>query len=183
MHKKKVYTIFGVFLAFGLILQFLTLPAIEKSQDTQIKLEERKAYLAERKKIIKRIEELREESGLWQDQIERLNLALPTNSQITSILFQFQNFATDSGLVMKNFDFKEQSESVSPGGAAVSVNNNFIGSYSSLKTFLKRLEKNLRIIDVQSINFSSGTKEEGEKTAEQLLPIILGVKLYYFPQK
>jgi len=44
-------------------------------------------------------------------------------------------------LVMKNFDFKEQSESVSPGGAAVSVNNNFIGSYSSLKTFLKRLRR------------------------------------------
>ncbi len=184
MQRKKIYIILLIFLAFGLCLQLLTLPMIKKSQVKKLKLEERKAYLVERKKIIERIEQLQEEYKSWQSQIERLDLALPVEPELESILFQFQNFSADSGLVMKSFSSNESPETAFRGATSLLVTTDLMGNYTSLKAFLKKIEKNLRIINVKNISFSAETKEaEKGKETEQLFPINLSAKLYYFPQE
>ncbi len=182
MQKKKVYIILCCFLAFGLCLQFLTITMIKKSRVTGAKLEERKAYLDERTKIIERIEQLQEEVKSWQEQVDRLDLALPTDPRLASILFQFQNFSTDSGLVMKNFGHSEGPDTDFSGAQSVLIGLNLMGNYSSIKAFMKKIEKNLRIINIKNINFSAEIREaEKGKEAEQLFPINFNAKLFYFP--
>lgn len=183
MQKKKVYIILCCFLAFGLCLQFLTIPMIKQSRVTKAKLEERKAYLAERNKIIERIEQLQEEVRSWQEQVDRLDLALPTDPRLASILFQFQNFSTDSGLVMKDFGHSEISDTDFNGAQSVVVNLNLMGNYASIKAFMKKIEKNLRIVNVKNITFSAETREvEKGKEAEQFFPVNFSAKFFYFPQ-
>lgn len=166
-------------------LQFLTLPMIKKTKTTKLELEERKAYLVERKKIIERIGALQEEYKLWKDQTERLDAALPEKAEIQDILLQFQGLATDSGLVMKTFSFSENADPDFPGANFVHVANELLGNYSSLKIFLKKMEENLRIANVQTLNFSIEAlgKEEGERGAELFFSSQLTTKFYYFPQK
>jgi len=165
-------------LALGLCLQFLTLPMIKESKATKLKLEERKAYLIERKKIIERIDALQEEYKLWGDRIKTLDAAIPNKGGLINILFQLQNFASDSGLVMKNFGYTD-------AGNTISVSVNMVGSYTSLKAFLKKIERNLRIADVQQIAFSAAAaeKQEGEKAAESFFSASLSIEFYYFPKQ
>jgi len=158
---------------------------IEKTKATKLKIEERKAYLVERKKIIERIEALQEESKLWENQIERLDKALPEKAEIQNILFQFQSLATDSGLVMKTFSFSEGAETDFPGANSVHVMNELLGNYSSLKIFLKKIEDNLRVANPQTLTFLTAALggEEGERGAESFFSVQLTTKFYYFPQK
>lgn len=181
MTNKRIYTILIILLAFGLFFQFLTLPMIKNSKVTKIKLEEKRAYLVERKKIIERIEELQKEYAMWQDYIEKLDRALPISPGITDILFQFQNFATDSGLVMKNFNYSEAAERNFSGANSIVASVSLVGSYSSLKSFAKKLENNLRITDMENIGFSAEAK--AEKETEQLFSVSLSAKMYFFPQQ
>lgn len=191
MNRQKTYIILAILVAAGFFLQFATLPMIKASKATGLNLAERKAYLKDRQEIIKRITELENEKAQWNDEVEKLDLAIPTESGLADVVFQLQNFAMDSGLIMKDVGHNEQPSSDSSGGMTLSINSSLVGSYTSLKSFFGKLENNLRITDVERIDFgleatgeedSSGStaKDSGSK-GEQLFNATFGAKLYYFP--
>lgn len=194
MNRKKIYIILAVLVAGGVLLQFATLPMIRTSKATKIELAERKAYLSDRKEIVKRIIELEEEKKEWESQVERLDLALPTDLELASVIFQFQNFAMDSGLIMKEVGHNEQPSAAIAGGWELSITSKLLGNYSSIKSFFNKLEENLRIVDIQRIDIgmeatSSSSSKDGTtkietvKSDEQFFSSGFTAKLYYFPKE
>jgi Tfp pilus assembly protein PilO len=194
MTRKRVYIILAILAAAGFFLQLITLPMIGTSKTTRAELSERNAYLKDREAIIKKIAELEEEKAQWENQIKKLDTAIPTESGLATVIFQLQNFAMDSGLIMKEIGHNEQPSSTLPGGMDLSINSRVIGSYASLKSFFGKLENNLRITDIQRLdlgleNMGEGTSSTSEgaqvkETAsrgEQLFNASFTVKLYYFP--
>jgi len=109
-----------------------------------------------------------------KENLDRMDVALPSNKKAAELLVFFESVAGKNSLVLKNIDLEEKilAERTSlgnprPGSAIANTNRpsgevnelpitmNLLGGYDSFKNFLRDLEQNLRIIDVENINFSA----------------------------
>ena len=129
---------------------------------------------------------------MTKEDLRRIDQSLPQGRNSAELLKFFENLSGRSGLVLKNIDFtekvetkKEASGQPKPGGAVsipqpksasptkeLPINFSLLGSYESFKAFLGGLERNMRIMDVKSITFSSaGTGG--------IFTILMQAKTYY----
>lgn len=86
-----------------------------------------------------------------------LSVTLPGGEGTASIVNQFQGIGSSNGMLMNSLSIRPLAiqptgfeEIVRPVGA-LRVSMNLIGNYESLKEYLKAVETNVRIMDVQSI--------------------------------
>jgi Tfp pilus assembly protein PilO len=87
----------------------------------------------------------------------------------------FKKKASESGLVLKDESFASEKESNYGSGLKEQrFNLEVFGSYLAFKNFLSALEKSARIIEVESVSFSS------PKEGESILPFSLSVKFHSF---
>lgn len=127
--------------------------------------------------------------------IERVRQALPQNQEGARLLTTLETLANKHGLALKQVDIsvtfaQGQSPAVAPGRSVPRPNTAnpapnptasgarelpitlaVNGSYEAFKAFLRDLESNLRIIDVQSIVFTAANQDA--------LDITLKIQTYY----
>jgi len=96
-----------------------------------------------------------------QDDIKKIDDALPSSPSLGRTIYYLQQAATDNGLVAKDL-FLSKSSSAS-GGAKTASNikdivfsMDLLGSYSALENFIVSLEKSSRLFEVISISFGAG---------------------------
>jgi Tfp pilus assembly protein PilO len=105
------------------------------------------------------------------ENIARLNKFLPENVDNIRLILEIEKIASPYGMQLKNVKYNSQAkpDPATPGSNVIQGGNigqtkdygawdlefNTTGSYSNLVNFVKDLEKNLRIVDVTSIDFSS----------------------------
>ena len=117
---------------------------------------------------------------LRQD-LERLETLLPKTPATGGIITQLDRLASSHALLLKSVDVKEtQQQATSPitrsrGRARqLTINTNLVGSYQSFRAFLQDLERSLRLMDVESLSFSSG--------GENVYQFTLRASAYWFPE-
>ncbi|MFA6322915.1 MAG: hypothetical protein WCX71_05635 [Candidatus Buchananbacteria bacterium] len=124
----------------------------------------RQSYLTQLKDISSRFHQIN------QEEISRLKITLPNNSDIAGLFVQFQELATQNKLALSNISFSEtapaQTENSESAGTdqiltrvkKLNVSLNLVGtgqgSYGELKNFLAALENNLRLFDIQAVYFT-----------------------------
>ncbi len=108
------------------------------------------------------------------ENINKLTKLLPQNVDNIRLILEIERLAAPFGMVLSDvqYDTEEKEASLSTGGAAVTSGRNpspsarkdygvwelqfsTSGTYDNFLNFVRALEKNLRIVDVASINFSS----------------------------
>jgi len=111
-------------------------------------------------------------NSISQEDLERLNVFLPTSVDAGGLITEFENRAQANGLTLKKISIQTQevtktksttlkAPSESLFESAV-VDLRVSGSYESFLSFLKDLEQSLRLIDVQQLSFISGTTDSYE---------------------
>ena len=127
-----------------------------------------------------------------KEDLTRIDEALPKDQQAAQLLAFFEGLSGRSGLVLKSIELSEKIEvkAETPGqprpGLGVvppkssgpvrefPITMNMLGTYDSFKNFLGTLENNLRIVDVDNLNFSvTGTAD--------LFSFNIKLKTYYQP--
>ncbi len=109
------------------------------------------------------------------DDLQKLQRMLPDNVDNIRLIIEINNIAARHGIVLENVALGELSDSrEARGDFAVGASGDPVGSvdvsfavtatYETFLTFLQDLERSLRIVDVQSIDFSS----EGARTQYSL---------------
>lgn len=99
-----------------------------------------------------------------QENIERLDKILPSQSGAMKFILEMESIAQKNGVIMKRIDIKEQEETAKKDNSgemakpweSVPFSAKLSGSYRSFYLFIKDLEKSLRLTDVNIVNFSSG---------------------------
>ncbi len=143
---------------------FLVVPEYRTFKELQLELGKKKAeYNAEYEyysEIIKSYNDMQTR----KEDIEKINDALPVESNFGSLVYYFQGRASESGLTFKNLFLSKSSKASSQSGADGSskskINDivfslNLLGSYSSLENFISSLEKSARLFEITSISFGS----------------------------
>jgi Tfp pilus assembly protein PilO len=181
--QKELVTIIAAALCLIVIFFLLSVPAWDSFSAVKTEIDLKNQDLAETKDSLAKISELQEKYKNNQDEIEKLADILPKQQDLASLLVQAENLAVANGLVMNSINFTEIKDTTPPSampeeplmknttgeeinGQAVlkqstrsdykilQLNMDLKGSYDSFKKYLKEVEKNMRLMDIISLNLS-----------------------------
>ena len=127
-------------------------------QEAILALEDRQQYLENVKQMKVKYEVLNYRA--WQS----LDIILPQKDDIYLLFAQMESFAKENNLILSSININDSSATAQPVAdttapkeiqeVSVVVNVSGIESYEDFKTFLDRLERNIRILDIDSISYS-----------------------------
>jgi len=90
-------------------------------------------------------------SSVDESKIRRLERVIPKTPEEPELLVQMEELATESAVALSSISFQTDES-----GGRVVLNETVTGTYENLKRYLKNLENNLRLLDVETISLSSG---------------------------
>ena len=139
------------------------------ARDTQTSIDQRLTQLAKLRQEIdrglataKRLPEFRREVGSLEAQLERLRSVLPEEQDVSDLLRRVQAMATQSNLAILGFApkavAKKQLHAECPIGLKLD------GSYHDVGSFLERVSKFPRIINVGDIKIDARTSQSDGST-------------------
>lgn len=161
--KQPFILISGIIAAIIAVVVFFVIPLYE---DINLM----KAHIGEKKDVVFKLKKLVEKIERWQivlaeekDNIDRIDLSLPQNKDLSNLIVSLENLGSASGISLQSVDVKSASKrrSLRSGDGAQKGFNSIDlvlelnGSYPAFKVFLSKLESNIRIFDVKSISFGA----------------------------
>lgn len=171
----QIATVVFLTISVFLIWQIINIyPEIGILRD-KIKIQE--MVIKDSEDTLKRLKELVSFTAKNKEIIDKFDLILPADEDKANLLSNMDSLAGANGLSVLKIVFEEENNSATEGqgasGAAPKKYNfdsriikmSLRGGYLSFKNFLAAIEKNLRVADVVSVDFSvdSSSKEtEGE---------------------
>ena len=186
--KSPIIAFFAL-AALVVVILVLTLPAYQgmSQKKSDLKLEEER--LEETKEINGKLKDLAEQYEAHRAEAEKIMMALPSKEEIPNLLVSMEAISAENGMLLQSLGFSIQSDNtgrlaageegqIAPPGQQfkkLGLDMSLNGSYSSLKNFLASVEKNLRIIDIESIDFGAS---EGEGASDIFEYSIQGVTYY-----
>jgi Tfp pilus assembly protein PilO len=114
-------------------------------------------------------------------QAEMANRALPVGDPDVAILLDnFSKLTAESKISLLDFNVTEQGssdESTVPNGVQpVEVTAQMVGNYESFKDFLLRMQRNLRLMDIMSVEINL---DEGANDGGRTMRFTLRLRTYY----
>ena len=169
-----------------LLVFFLVVPEYNTFKSLQTQLSEKTAEYNAQYDYYVAIDKTYQSLQSHQNDIQKIDDALPQGIVLGQVIFSLQEIAKDNGLMVKDL-FLSQSSSSTTGSDATSNSNikevvfstDLLGSYASLESFLTALEKSSRIFEVTSISFGS-IAAQNSKTDPSLQNFSLQIKTYSY---
>lgn len=157
--KKNLIVSVGIILAIILVIVFLIFPQISRVKNLSLKIKEIKTNLSQKNDLLNKIDEKIAEYNKLTQKIQKINLAFPSQKQKAELIVQLESLTKETGLALKSINFNESKKGEEKGAYRVlNISLSLSGTYQAFKNFLVSLEKNIRLMDVQSVSFSSPEK-------------------------
>jgi len=156
--------IIAILLLVALVLggYFLWWPKYQEFEGKRLELEGKDREIKQKEEYLSKLEGLFAQLAEYSDELNKIDLALPTNPSVAALFNFFQKTSSENGLILTNiglgglYSLKPGQERIQEMPFDVSLS----GSYSAFKNFLSAIYRNARLIEVKSISFSS--LEEGK---------------------
>lgn len=183
---KNIIIIILILGFIGIII-FLDIPEIRKVLDLRQDSRSQRQILQEKQELINKVERLSEDYRKNEENLEKANYILPFGTDEPNLIVQLEALALAGGLALDHIELiPAQEQTISKAKAVragaekeskdykvLTISLKLIGDYTGLKSFLKVAEENIRLLDVQSINFSSQTQDS------QFFIFDISLKTYY----
>jgi len=140
-----VVLVFGFILVKNQYRNFMQLRSGVKLQEETLKIKNQE--LADLKALEKNYTQASKEA------VDALQ-ALPSPAQIAELLIQLEALAKESGMGFASLGITKE-ETAGKAYQTLVLTLKVSGTYKNLKTYLDAVEKNLRILDISSIDFSA----------------------------
>lgn len=144
-----------------LIFFLLVLPAFDQTRMLRGSIGERVDIINEVQEASNRISSLNREIESRRQEIDKLDQLLPKDKKVPELLSNMESIVSASGMTLSEMNLSD----VAGAGNARKVNATLKlnGSFTSFINFLDLLERNLRLIDVSTLDVAAqlteGTKE------------------------
>jgi Tfp pilus assembly protein PilO len=154
LRDKKLIAGASFMVVAAAILFFFDLTYWAKIKSTQDEIEKVRQQIVLAQDLLGVINDLSTTFGNLNQQADRIQVALPSRAQIPEVLVQLSSLTAQNGLVLRNISFSTKENTSGGAYSPVVISLQLAGNYEALKTFLVALEQNLRIFDVEFLNFS-----------------------------
>lgn len=153
---NRPFVIIGIVVITLIVGAFWAFPMYQDFQEISVELTEKEAELQNREDYFSQIQSMKDQLGAYEEELEKLNAAIPNDSSLPSLYDLVQRLSSESGLVLRQISAVEDTNTVSDIYAkTIAVSLNLEGSYEGLKAFLNRTQTAPRMLDVTSIGFVS----------------------------
>jgi hypothetical protein len=204
MSKKPIISLISLLMS-GFLVYLFIIPQWSSVKTLRKEVNDKKQEIAKIEELLIKTQQLQEEYQAVEEEATKIFLALPEQADLPHLLVQFEALASSNGLLLEGISFSQtgqESQGGSQGGTrplgqseagagqtskkisgfpSLAVNVSLSGSYPAFKTYLSALEKSVRSIDVQSIDFGLG--QEGQETetltGSDIFNFELVVNVYY----
>jgi Tfp pilus assembly protein PilO len=145
-----------------LLVFFLVVPEYNTFQSLQTSLGEKKAEFNAEYDYYAAITKTYDDLQSHQDDLKKIDDALPQNPALGEIIYFLQQTAKENGLIAKDLFLSKSSPNTYETSANIIKDIVFsidlIGDYPSLEGFMVSLEKSSHIFEITSISFDSSLK-------------------------
>jgi len=161
------------FLSLALILGIgLVWPKYQELKFLKQRSEEKRAEIEGREEYLQDLNKAAEVLKNYQNQLAKIDSALPPSLELEVLLNFLQKASSQSGLILKDIKPPVSQPSSEEELKETELSLAVSGAYTSFKNFLSILEMTARLIEVESISFSS--------TKEGLQDFNLKIKVYSY---
>ena len=176
---KKLFVAFLPLASIAVVV-WLVVPAYQNIGEAKAEKEKAQSELDEKRALVEKVKGLETQFREVEEATRKVAEIVPPASNIPQLLVEFPALALQHGVAMKSIALNEakgESENTSGGASpppykTLTANLSFQGTYETLKLFLRALEKDLRMMDVTSVEFNGGGDRD-------LISFTVQVKLYY----
>ena len=146
----------------------LTLPVYQDILELRSEFASQSVLLEKAKNDINTVQQLKVQYENDAGIIESLFTSLPKKESVSSIMAQINAISGTSGAILESVDIGYipikppiLKLASARGIGVLRINLSLIGNYSTIKRFIQLLETNIRLMDIQSLNFSqSGSSDQ-----------------------
>lgn len=170
--KTKQYLGMGLIAISLFLVWTLDAATYNKISAMREAISEREATIEERQKVLASIKNFQKEYESRSADIQRFAALLPPKKSTAELVSSLEAMAAQSGLTITNLSTSDPTATDSPYqelGIVIDAQ----GSYSALTGFLQSAEKNLRIMDMQTIEVAADARQAS------VLNVKLLVKTYF----
>jgi len=199
MNQKNIISLISFIVSLILIFVFV-FPLFSSARAIYSDLTQKRQEIEKLKELSSKIGKIEQDYDSISEAIEKVLLALPEEKDLPQLLVQFEKIAVNNGLLLESIEFgeiskKEESdfirsiedyETLNQSKKMLSTFPNssvllkVVGSYSAFKNYISALEKNVRSMDIYSIQFSFS--ESGMRSLfsdSGIFEFNLGINVYY----
>ena len=135
------------------------LPEYNKISELNLALEERQVLYDSRSAIVKRIQDLDKEYRERAADVTRISSVLPSKKSVAEMISAIDKLSTQSGLQLSSATVTGKPSTGQESYSFLPIEMTMSGSYPGLVSFLQSAEKNLRIIDITSMDAAAGAAD------------------------
>ena len=165
----------AIFLLTALILGiFLVWPKYQDLQNLNSQIRQKQSELKSQGEYFLKLEEISQRLEDQKEILAKIDSALPGRPSLPALFDFLQKTSSQSGLVLKEIGFGSQPILGQEMIKEIQIPLVLSGSYPAFKDFLKKIEKSARILEVNSVSFSSLSAKE------KLFDFSLKIKTYSY---
>ena len=188
MNPKLLILLLIIVLVF--VWRFVYAPVFEKIHASRQQVAMQEKILESKQAEIANLKAMAEQLKNLTKEKESLKIALPQDPSIEELMVEFEALVLKSGMSLTKIDITPLREHITSNdqnkeikqeinAKQVSVNINSSGTYDALKRFLALSQKDLRLMDIQKINFSSRASKQ-EIIGAPVYDFTIDVLTYYY---
>ena len=171
MHIDRPISIALIFFVILLLVFFWVAPEYATFTKLQSRLGESRAEFNAEFDYYAAITRIYYDLQSRQDDIKKIDDALPSTPDLGRIIYYLQQPAAENGLVVKDLFLSKSSASGASAKKANSIKDlvfsmDLLGSYPAIESFIVSLEKASRIFEVISISFGSETVASSQSQSQ-----------------
>ena len=143
-----------------LFVIFYLFPSYQELMRLEKMIEVKEEELSKREESIRDLKNIEEKLKNYQEEIVKIDSAMPADVDLPALFDFIQKAGSQSGLALKSISHSDvRPLSGLEGLGETEVSLELSGVYDSLKNFLPVLETTARLIETQSVSFSSDPED------------------------
>ncbi len=158
MNQNKNYIGAGIIAIAILLVWAMALPLYNSISDLDVAITEREDLLASRNAIITNVKNLNNEYQKRITEIAKLSSIVPAKKSVAEVLSAVDDVSIKNGIQLFSSSIISQrtSDTIESPYNLLSLEIGLNGSYPGLSNFLRALERNLRLVDITSVDGAAG---------------------------
>jgi Tfp pilus assembly protein PilO len=166
------------------VLNKFTLPAFSEYQKNRVAIQEKKEALKEIDGFKKLAEELHNKYNTLGGEFDKISEAIPSSPQFSDLLAILDSIGRQTEVTISDMAFRdiENKKIGTDGYSLAEVSLNMVGSYENISKFFEETEKELRLMDVVSLNMKSGkvlTTVKNKQSVNEVIQTNAIIQAYY----
>lgn len=157
---------------------FLWRPQYQDFREKELEFQEKEMELEQKKEHYANLAGIYDELSEYEEELFKIDFALPQELSIPTLFYFIQKKSSENGLILKDMKVGKMPSGQSAEGVIqrISFSVSVSGSYSAFKNFLSTIYKNAKLIEVNSISFSSSEERIG------LFDFNLTLSTHFYPK-